>query len=164
MGKVNSYMPPFAGTAAEKEALAAYLYREVLGKQDLPMEPHRPKEMQLDIPGFDPVSDDYVLLVWNDLGMHCISDNEKYFSFLPPANTLNAQLFRRGAKPELVRQGVIMEYQVEEGFRNPEKHSLFWDYETEIFGVDLPAGTGLMGKEVTGTMAVSYTHLRAHET
>lgn len=152
MGKVNSYMPPFAGTGEEKKALASYIYGAVLGKSDQPVESPSPEELPLDIPPFDADQDEFVLLVWNDLGMHCISDNEKYFSFLPPANTLNAQLFRRGPKPELVIRGVTLEYEVEEGFRNPEEHSMFWEYDTQIFGVDLPEGTGLMGKGVTGTM------------
>ena len=155
MGKVNSYMPPFAGTDEEKKVLAAYIYREVLGKSEKPAEPPPIPEFATEIPPFDADKDDYVLLVWNDLGMHCISDNEKYFSFLPPANTLNAQLFKRGLKPELVTRGVTLEYEVEEGFRNPEDHSMFWDYDTQIFGVDLPEGTGLMGKGVSGTMDLS---------
>jgi cytochrome bd-type quinol oxidase subunit 1 len=155
MGKVNSYMPPFAGTDQEKKALAAYLYRDLLGKSSLPEESAHSPELPLDIPPFDADQDEYVLLVWNDLGMHCISDNEKYFSFLPPANTLNAQLFRRGPKPELVRGGVTLDYVVEEGFRNPAAHSKFWEYDTQIFGVDLPEGTGLMGKGVIGTMDLS---------
>ncbi len=37
MGKVNSYMPPFAGTGEEKKAVAAYIYREVLGKSTEPL-------------------------------------------------------------------------------------------------------------------------------
>ncbi|MFH0757232.1 MAG: cytochrome ubiquinol oxidase subunit I [Bacteroidota bacterium] len=152
MGKVNSYMPPFAGTSDEKKAVAAYIFREVLGKTTETVSPHQVPDLPIEIPGFDPASDEYVLLVWNDLGMHCISDNEKYFSFLPPANTLNAQLFKRGEKPERVSSGVTIEYAVEEGFRNPQDHSMFWDYDVQIFGADLPVGTGLMGKGVTGTM------------
>jgi cytochrome bd-type quinol oxidase subunit 1 len=152
MGKVNNYMPPFVGTKAEKKALAAYLYREVLGKEASPGGSLQPGELPLEIPTFDPKKDAYVLLVWNDLGMHCISDNEKYFSFLPPANTLNAQLFRRGPLPELVTRGVTLEYEVEEAHRNPAAHSKFWEYDTQLFGVDLPEGTGLAGKGVTGTM------------
>ncbi len=162
MGKVNSYMPPFAGTHEEKKAVAAYMYREVLGKTTDPPFTHKPDEMPLDIPEFDPGSDDYVLLVWNDLGMHCISDNEKYFSFLPPANTLNAQLFERGDKPRLLKEGVLMEYEVEDGFRNPQDHSMFWDYDTQIFGTDLPEGTGLMGKGVKGTMEYFGSAWAAH--
>jgi cytochrome bd-type quinol oxidase subunit 1 len=155
MGKVNSYMPPFAGTEQEKKALAAYLYREVLHKSGEEMKPGQARDIPLDIPPFDADQDEYVLLVWNDLGMHCISDNEKYFSFLPPANTLNAQLFKRGPKPVLVTRGITLEYEVEEGYRNPAAHSKFWEYDMQIFGVDLPEGTGLMGKGVTGTMDLS---------
>jgi mono/diheme cytochrome c family protein len=162
MGKVNSYMPPFAGTGNEKRALAAYIYREVLGKSTEPDAPYQAPRLPLDIPQFDPAGDDYVLLVWNDLGMHCISDNEKYFSFLPPANTLNAQLFKRGEKPQLVTYGVTIEYEVEEGFRNPQDHSMFWDYDTPIFGTDLPEGKGLMGKGVTGTMELEGPVWAAH--
>lgn len=152
MGKVNSYMPPFMGTADEKKAVAAYIYTGILGKTGISPEAHEAPELELEIPPFDEGSDDYVLLVWNDLGMHCISDNEKYFSFLPPANTFNAQLFRRGAKPGIVKYGITLEYAVEEGFENPQNHSDFWKYDTQIFGTDLPEGVGLMGKGVKGTM------------
>jgi len=162
MGKVNSYMPPFAGTGAEKKALAAYMYRELQGKTTAAEVEHNAPDLPLEIPPFDIDTSDYVLLVWNDLGMHCISDNEKYFSFLPPANTLNAQLFKRGPLPELVKSGIIMDYAVEEGFLHPEYHSKFWEYDEAIFGVDLPEGTGLMGKGVTGTMEAHGSVFAAH--
>jgi len=162
MGKVNSYMPPFAGTIEEKKAVAAYIYRQVQGKQSLPEDSHVAREMPLDIPPFDPETDEYVLLVWNDLGMHCISDNEKYFSFLPPANTFNAQLFRRGPVPELVTTGITMEYEVEDGFKNPSRHSMFWEYDQEIFGADLEEGKGLMGKGVEGSMELHGPVFAAH--
>ena len=162
MGKVNSYMPPFAGTDPEKKAVAAYIYRELLDKTTLPAVPHEVEPLPLDIPPFDPDTSEYVLLVWNDLGMHCISDNEKYFSFLPPANTFNAQLFKRGPLPRLVTSGVTMEYEVEEGFEHPEYHSMFWEYDEAIFGVDLPEGTGLMGKGVNGTMELHGPVYAAH--
>ncbi len=162
MGKVNSYMPPFAGTEEEKKAVAAWIYNEIQGKMTIPVGPYPADEFPLEIPPFDPDTSQYVLLVWNDLGMHCISDNEKYFSFLPPANTFNAQLFKRGPRPQLVTGGVSMEYAVEEGFRNPEKHSMFWEYDTRIFGVDLPEGQGLMGKGVTGTLEKQGAVYAAH--
>lgn len=152
MGKVNSYMPPFAGTNLEKRAVAAYIYRVLQGKSTTSPKVQEAISFPLEIPPFNPDTSEYVLLAWNDLGMHCLSDNDKYFCFLPPANTLNAQLFRRGPLPELVNSGVTMEYAVEEGFQHPEKHSLFWKYDQEIFGVDLPEGTGLAGKGVNGTM------------
>jgi hypothetical protein len=155
MGKVNSYMPPFAGTDMERKAVAAYIYRELQGKTPAPEEDYVVEPLPFLIPPFDPDTSEYVLLAWNDLGMHCISDNEEYFSFLPPANTLKAQLFKRGPQPELVTTGVTMEYAVEPGFEHPEYHSKFWEYDEAIFGVDLPKGTGLTGKGINGTMEVT---------
>ncbi|MEZ5072214.1 MAG: cytochrome c [Bacteroidales bacterium] len=163
MGKVNTYMPPFAGTDKEKKVLAAYLFSEVLGKTGEDSPPHTPKELETATPDFNDRESKYVLLVWNDLGMHCISDNEKYFSFLPPANTFNAQLFRRGPKPELITGGVRIAYEVQDGFRHPEQvHKGFWEYDTQIFGADLPEGTGLMGKRVEGEMDAHGSVFAAH--
>lgn len=161
MGKVNTYMPPFVGTELEKKALAAYLHRVVHEKETLTEEAFKPGEWNTEVPDFNDATDDFVLLVWNDLGMHCISDNEKYFSFLPPANTFNAQLFKRGPRPELVTDAMIT-YRVEEGYEHPENHSMFWEYDTQLFGVDLPEGVGLGGKRVNDTMDVHGSLYAAH--
>lgn len=152
MGKINTYMPPFAGTQQEKEALAAFIHEGVLEKTTGKTEPYNPPELITELPAFDPQKDDYVLLVWNDLGMHCISDNEKYFSFLPPANTLHAQLFKRGPVPQVVTKNVELIYEVEPTHANPENHSQFWKYSKEIFGTEIPSGKGLAGKAVNDTM------------
>ncbi len=162
MGKVNSYMPPFAGNEEEKKALAAWIYYEIHGKMTIATAPYPGEEFPVEIPHFDPDTSKYVLLVWNDLGMHSISDNEKYFSFLPPGNTFNAQLFLRGPVPQLISSGVSIEYAVEEGFRNPAQHSMFWDYDSLIYGVNLPDGVGLMGKGVEGKMELHGSVFAAH--
>ncbi|MEE4116486.1 MAG: cytochrome ubiquinol oxidase subunit I [Marinilabiliaceae bacterium] len=152
MGKVNTYMPPFAGTEIEKKALAAYLYQELAGKEVIDDEAYTPSELSHEVPPFDIINDDYVLLVWNDLGMHCISDDEKYFSFLPPANTFNAQLVKRGAKPQIITEGISIRYKVEEQHSNPLKHSRFWDYDELTYGVNLEDGVGLAGFGLEGEM------------
>jgi len=152
MGKINTYMPPFAGTQKEKKALAAFLYEVIQGKTTIPDKGYKPAELTTEYPAFDPQKNDYVLLVWNDLGMHCISDNEKYFSFLPPANTLNAQLFKRGPLPQVVTKNVKLVYEVEPMHADPEKHSMFWKYSREIFGAEIPSGKGLAGKSVNDVM------------
>ena len=157
MGKVHTYMPPFAGNSDDKKALAAYIYHTIHGKENDPVSRKKPGNWQTEVPEFNMRTSDYVILAWNDLGMHCISDNEKYFSFLPPANTLNAQLFRRGSKPEVIDQGTVLTYRVQEGYENPENHSQFWEYDKQIFGVDLPAGEGLAGKRVNDTMNIQGT-------
>ncbi|HKK63123.1 MAG TPA: cytochrome ubiquinol oxidase subunit I [Bacteroidales bacterium] len=162
MGKVNTYMPPFMGTEKEKEALAAYIFEEIQEKSHLRSTEVNPGDFNTEVPDFSNAKDDYVLLVWNDLGMHCISDNEKYFSFLPPANTFNAQLFKRGSKPELIKTGVYITYSPEAEHENPQNHSMFWDYDEAIFGVDLPEGIGLSGKGLTDTMDLQGNMYAAH--
>lgn len=162
MGKLNTYMPPFVGTEIEKQAVSAFIYRNIQNKGTDIQPVFEADQIPLEIPEFDPVNDKFVLLAWNDLGMHCISDNEKYFSFLPPANTLNAQLFKRGKKPEVLNTGYKIEYEVEKGFEHPENNSLFWEYDKQLFGVDLEPGTGLAGKKVKGEMDKMGDRYAAH--
>ncbi len=152
LGKVNTYMPPFAGNEAEKKVLAAYIYQEVMGKPPVKQTAAKVTTEDVLVPPFDTKKDEYVLLAWNDLGMHCISDNDKYFSFLPPANTFWAQLYKRGEKPALMTNGVTIKYEVEDGYKHPEKHVLFWDYAPKIYGAKLEPGTGLAGKKVVDVM------------
>ena len=149
-GKVNNYMPPFIGTAREREALAAYLYRELHGNIPFEDEEVETPDDNPYIPPFDEISSEYVLLVWNDLGMHCISDNDKYWTFLPPANTLWAQLFKRGPKPEIITEAVEMTYKPEPGYMNPQNHVAFWDFVKQNFGAELERGVGLAGNKMTG--------------
>jgi len=75
-----------------------------------------------------------VLLAWNDLGMHCISDSDPWFVILPPGNTLEALLIKRGETPELVSKGVEITYAVEKGYRDPAAHVDFWKYAESHFG------------------------------
>ncbi|NQU41571.1 MAG: hypothetical protein HQ523_16620 [Lentisphaerae bacterium] len=46
----------------------------------------------------------WVLVGWNNLGMHCMDSDYSIFSILPPYNTVNAQLIKRvdGGSPVLV--------------------------------------------------------------
>jgi cytochrome bd-type quinol oxidase subunit 1 len=161
MGKVNTYMPPFAGTEIEKEALAAYLYEIIQGKTTHKNKKYTPPQLSTEPSTFDGRKDKYVLLVWNDLGMHCISDNDKYFSFLPPANTLNAQLIKRGPIPEVITKGFELEYAVETAHAHPENNSLFWKYAKQIFGAEFPIGKGLAGKGVIDKMEDKGNHFAA---
>ncbi len=152
-GKMLNYMPPFVGTEKEKGALAYYLATAVNGEDVAgTVEVHIPALMNEPIPPFDNASSDYVLLAWNDLGMHCISDGDAWFSFLPPANTIEAQLIKRGNPPVLMGANVTISYAVEEGFTNPARHSEFWNHAPSLFGVALERNMGLFGKGVTGTM------------
>ncbi len=160
MGKVNGYMPPFAGTRAERQILADYIVSQINGKPlDSGNAPFDGVDLPFDIPPFNPAppeqgGDEYVLLAWNNLGMHCISDSDQNWILLPPANDLFAQLIKRDYIPEVVKENIAISYQVEPGFENPASQVRFWEFAHIIFGMDqpLPANVGLAGNSVSGPM------------
>ncbi|MBN2423515.1 MAG: c-type cytochrome [Calditrichaceae bacterium] len=150
-GRVLKYMPPFIGTEKEKKALAHYILEELQQK------PVSDKESEINLPiledtisEFNPAKSDYVLLCWSDLGMHCISDAEKWFTILPPANTMEAQLIKRGPVPELVSENIELTYEIEDGFKNPAQHVDFWKYSEMTFGRKIPYNKGLTGNGLNG--------------
>jgi hypothetical protein len=94
----------------------------------------------------------FVLLVDNDLGMHCMNRDHAYLSILPPYNTLNAQVVVRGdaaTLPRVETAGVTLEYAIIGNTYSVGKTD-FWDHDLELFGVDLPPNVGLTGKGLTG--------------
>ncbi|MFH0882651.1 MAG: cytochrome C [bacterium] len=154
-GRVMGYMPPFIGTFAEKDALARYIVAGLHGKE-IVTQPgsHTPGAGA----GADPKSvgksSNHVLLAWNDLGMHCISDSDPWFVILPPANTLEAQLIKRGNPPQIVTTGVRLTFEAPAGFGNPVDHVPFWDYAKINFGADLAPNIGLGGLGLDGDFAL----------
>jgi cytochrome bd-type quinol oxidase subunit 1 len=158
-GKIQAYMPPFMGTAEEKDALATYI---IAGIQQKPVEkelqPYEIIPTKNEIPKFDRKRDEYILLVWNDLGMHCISDCDPWFVILPPANTLEAQLIKRGALPQIINEGVRLTYRVESGYENPSGHVKFWDYSSVIFRKVLDKNVGLFGNGMSGDFKYNEEH------
>ncbi|MBG0788868.1 MAG: cytochrome ubiquinol oxidase subunit I [Desulfovibrionaceae bacterium] len=151
LGKVQPMMPPFAGTPAERLALATYIVNSIHGGKPGNI-PFAAVELPLDIPPFDPDKDEYVLLSWNNLGMHCISDSYSEWVLLPPANDIYAQLIKRGSTPEVVTEGVKLTYSVEPGFENPAAASDFWDNVESIFGARPADNVGLSGNGLSGAM------------
>ncbi|GAB4375691.1 MAG: cytochrome c family protein [Calditrichia bacterium] len=150
-GKVHPYMPEFVGTPAEKEALAHYIVAGLHQKEVVKeVESYEIQEVETEIPPFNKRKADYVLLVWNDLGMHCISDSDPWFVILPPANTMEAQLIKRGPTPQIITDGVELTYRVEVGFENPAAHVPFWEYAEKNYGVKLEKNVGLAGKGLSG--------------
>ncbi len=150
-GKLRTYMLPFAGNVAERNALAAYIVRGLHGKE-ASTESFQPPQLSVDIPPFDKDKDEYVLLAWNNLGMHCISDSDAYWTLLPPANDLFAQLVRRGTRPQVVTEGVKLTYKVQPGFENPSDHVRLWEFSESLFGKKLPKNTGVSGSPLAGEM------------
>jgi hypothetical protein len=107
-----------------------------------------------------PTSQAYVVLAWNDLGMHCYNRDFQDLAVLPPFNTLWAQVIQVGDPPQIVTSGVTVTYAFADNTYSVGK-SNFWDYEQQLFGVNLPANVGLTGKGLSGEMDLDGDHFVA---
>ncbi len=87
----------------------------------------------------------YIVLAWNDLGMHCANSRFDKDVILPPYNTMHAQVVKRGNPPEIVTQGVTVEYRIVGNTTSYDKGAFggFWDNMQALFGVSLPHDQGL---------------------
>jgi hypothetical protein len=103
---------------------------------------------RVDIPA---ASMNYIVLAWSDRGMPLMSPTYDREVLLPPYSSLRAQVVRRGDPPEIVTDGITLEYTILGNTSSYGKatadplrdYSGFWDGSFEIFGVDLAVDTGL---------------------
>ncbi len=94
----------------------------------------------------------YVVLGYNDLGMHCMNQDFSQLCILPPFNNLHAQVIQKGSeKPRIISQGVEVRYQIPGNTTSVNKTN-FWTYAPALFGVRLPDNIGLTGNGLAGTM------------
>jgi len=152
-GLIFDHMPVFTGNREERDAIAAYVMEGLHGKREAVEAPRPLPQLPVPVPPFDAASAEHVLLVWNTLGMKCITDCDAAYSYLPPGNALGAVLIRRGAKPQLVSEGVEVRYAAPEGFRNPSRHVRYWEFAASISGKVLDPDTSVTGKGMQGEMA-----------
>lgn len=108
----------------------------------------------------------YIVLAWNDLGMHCYSSDFSDMAILPPYNTLWAQVIKAGEPAQIVTSGIIVEYSFKDnsysaGRANMPDKTNFWKNVKKLFGVDLAADAGLAGKGLTGRMDPVGDHFEA---
>jgi hypothetical protein len=104
--------------------------------------------------------EEYALLAWNDLGMHCYNRDFQDLAVLPPFNTLWAQVIRVGDPPQVITDGITVEYSFPDNTYSVGK-SNFWTYDVDLFGVDLPDNVGLKGFGLSGQMTVTVDHFEA---
>lgn len=97
------------------------------------------------------VSSRYIVIGWNDLGMHCYNRDFQDLAVLPPFNTLWAQVIRVGDPPEIVTSGIQVAYSFPDNTYSVGKTN-FWDYDLPLFKVDLQDNIGLTGKGLAGEM------------
>jgi hypothetical protein len=112
---------------------------------------------------------DYIVLAWNDLGMHCYNRDFRDLAVLPPANTLWAQVVKVGNPPHVITTGITVEYSFPTNTYSVGK-SNFWDIgysgvqnAQKIFGLSspLPNNMGLAGKGMSGTLDPTGDHFEA---
>jgi hypothetical protein len=94
---------------------------------------------------------DYVLIAWNDLGMHCANKTFADLAVLPPYNNVWAVLIRRGEQPQIVGSSYDVTYALSANTYSVGKTD-FWSYEDLLFGVSLADNVGLTGAGLTGTL------------
>lgn len=123
----------------------------------------------VDIPA---ASMSYIVLAWNDLGMHCLNPTYDKEVVLPPYNTIWAQVIKRGNPPEIVTTGVTLEYRIVDntysygkGTASPlRSYGQFWDNSFDLFGISLAHDTGLnlvdpdIHNGLSGTMLLKGNH------
>jgi len=102
----------------------------------------------------------YVVLGWNDLGMHCYDRDYSTLMVLPPYNNLYAQVIKRGDPPQVITTGITVEYSVPGNTYSAGKTN-FWDYVFKLLGVNPAPNIGLTGKGLAGLMDPSSDHFVA---
>jgi hypothetical protein len=130
-------------TVAKKGYLTTYLVGKVVSSKMAKLQWFLTRSYPRNAVPAKPLS----VLAWNDLGMHCDQDSYKYFSVLPPYNTLHAQIF--GGEG-----GASTAYTVTYAFakkKDSTLHTDFWKYAPS-FGWNLADNVGLTGNGLAGTM------------
>lgn len=100
----------------------------------------------------------YIVMAWNDLGMHCLNPSYDTAVILPPYNTLRAQVIQRGNKPKVVTSGITVSYRIISNTTSQKGlFSQFWTYALQLFGAAPALDKGLnlddpVSNGVTGTM------------
>ena len=107
-----------------------------------------------------PDADRWVVLAWNDLGMHCYNRDFQDIAVLPPYNNLWAQVIKVGDPPQILTTNVKVSYSFPDNTYSVGK-SNFWTYAKPLFGVDLAPDIGLTGKGLAGDMDVKTDHFIA---
>ncbi|MCC7387239.1 MAG: hypothetical protein IT431_00575 [Phycisphaerales bacterium] len=99
------------------------------------------------------VSTPYVVLVANDLGMHCMQQDFSEFLILPPFNTVHAQVIdRSGEHPHIVTSGVTVDFAIPGNTTATDKTN-WWTYDQALLGVDFAPDVGLTGNGLAGVLS-----------
>ena len=98
----------------------------------------------------------YIVIGWNDLGMHCSNQDFSSIVILPPYNNITAQVIKVGDSqnlPEVITTNLHITYEIPGNTYSVGKTN-FWDYEDQLFNVNLPDNIGLTGVGLSGDMEI----------
>jgi len=112
----------------------------------------------------------YIVLAWNDLGMHCLNPTYDNAVILPPYNTVWAQVIQRGNPPRILTSGITVEYRIEGNTYSYGKRNYgqFWDNMQKLFGVTLAHNLGFnldnpaVNNGLSGTMVMKADHFQVN--
>ncbi len=99
----------------------------------------------------------YIIIGWNDLGMHCSNKDFSTLAILPPYNNIYAQVIQVGDadhNPQIVTNNIRVTYEIPGNTYSVGKTN-FWDYEDQLFGVNLDPNIGLEGNGLSGDMTAT---------
>ena len=103
-----------------------------------------------------PETAQYVVIAWNDLGMHCANLDFTNMCILPPYNNQKVHIIQKGSSTALPvvmphSSGMYVTYEIPGNTYSVGKTN-FWTYSQHLFGVTLAPNVGLAGFGLTGTM------------
>jgi len=104
----------------------------------------------------------YVILGWNDLGMHCANKNFSKMAILPPYNNLMVQVIKKGdanTYPQVLTSDYKVSYEVP-GNTYSDGKTNFWTYVNQLFGVSPAPNIGLTGAGLSGFMDTVDNHFQ----
>ena len=108
------------------------------------------------VPGMAPAATGkWILLGWNNLGMHCMDGDYSVFSLLPPYNTIVAQLIDPQGHLVVGEAGITVTYEAKadpDGSTNSTSigKTNFWEHVEDLFGTPLAPDDGLAGAAMPG--------------
>jgi len=109
----------------------------------------------------------YIVVAWNDLGMHCLNPSYDTAVILPPYNTVWAQVIKRANPPQVVTTGLTVSYRIINNTTSQKGlFTQFWTYALQLFGAAPALDKGLnlddpaISNGLSGNMIVKGTHFQ----
>jgi hypothetical protein len=119
-------------------------------------------------------SSNYIVVAWNDLGMHCLNPTYDTAVILPPYNTVWAQVLKRGNPPQVVTSGLTVSYRIINNTTSQKSvtglfdFKQFWTNALKLFNVAPALDKGLnldtpsISNGLSGAMVAKGDHFQVN--